>query len=381
MMIKTLFKIMLVALAIAALTACSTKNGSSHNNPDTGKHVGDWLDDHGKVAKEAPTANDGFAACEACHGSDFSGGSSEVSCFGCHGVPAPHPEAEVWLAEHTNTNEGNAPVCALCHHNNNPAPAPDGTEIGCFNATLCHVHPRDWLDRDQHGAAAKARPDGSEFLGFASCNTPACHGVAFDGVVTGTAFAPSCFGCHGLDAPHSDTPPWGPVDDQDPGPNVLRHITTDTANAPVCAFCHRDDSGAGVPLDVPSECFNNTLCHSVIDPHPDGWNAAEGDPQPHGIAAKLAPAPNADNAIQSFITCQSCHGDTLNGGQSGQDCYSCHGGLGTPHPLSPWRDDVYTHTNTSRANAVVCALCHGVSPLPAGKKYDCFNNTLCHGQQ
>ena len=229
------------------------------------------------------------------------------------------------------------------------------------------MHPRGWAERDQHGAAAKAKPDGSEFKGFSSCQVLECHGPDF----TGNEQVPSCFPCHGdFSAPHSEAEEWGP-----PG---FRHIDTNSNNAPVCEPCHEGESGVVVPPDTPIGCFNDTLCHNILNPHPAGWDTTEGDPQPHGQAAKLAPL---NGSIQSFISCQSCHGDNFDGGISEQSCFDCHGVIGTPHAPSPWRNSVYTHTNTARVNAVVCAICHGVSPLPVGKEFDCFNNTLCHGRK
>jgi hypothetical protein len=100
-----------------------------------------WSDPlvHGATAKKAPGSS-GFAACQICHGSDFSGRLTALACEVCHGVSAPHPSP--WLPgddyEHTTTNEANAPVCYQCHRNNNPTPAPPGTPPGCRNFTMCH---------------------------------------------------------------------------------------------------------------------------------------------------------------------------------------------------------------------------------------------------
>ena len=370
MKMKTLYRIMIVALAIgaAALIGCSDSSSSSHNDPDTGNHVKGWLDVHGLDAKKAPSSNNGFAACQVCHGGDFGGGSADVSCFGCHEIIAPHPQSAIWNANHQSTDQRNAPVCDQCHHHDNPAPAPEGTDVGCFNATLCHVHPMNWAERDLHGAAAKAKPDGSTFAGFAACQV--CHGDGFDGGIAGV----SCFDCH-VDRPHSNLDTWGD--------EPFRHITTNSANAPVCELCHRDVSGAGLPLSVPPGCFNDTLCHGVNNPHDPGWvDLTPGADEPHGEAAKLGPV---NGEIQGFLMCQSCHGDDFTGGISGQDCFECH--TETPHADAPWRGSPYTHTNTNRTNAAVCGECHDRDPnfnnhpAPAGREFDCFNNTLCHGHK
>jgi hypothetical protein len=95
----------------------------------------------------------GFAHCQKCHGSDFSGGIANVSCFSCHQTTAaPHPP-KPWLStaagtvSHSVTDQGNAAVCYGCHKNGANFtgtlvnPAPPNTAPGCFNATMCHAYP------------------------------------------------------------------------------------------------------------------------------------------------------------------------------------------------------------------------------------------------
>jgi len=129
---------------------CSSPNAQSSSsfNPETGLHVAGWTDPsmHGQSAKSAA---DGFFSCEECHGSNYTGGISAVQCSTCHGGSAPHPTSWITGAyTHTNTNTGNASVCAQCHANGTNSPvsppspaAPAGTAPGCFNSTLCHAEP------------------------------------------------------------------------------------------------------------------------------------------------------------------------------------------------------------------------------------------------
>jgi hypothetical protein len=128
--------------------SCFGNPAGCHHDP-----MAPWFDftlgatqQHGVSAKKAPGSS-GFAACQICHGNDFSGGGAGVVCAGCHGA-APHPS--LWLPgddyEHTTTDAANAPVCYQCHQNNNlnpdpslnPTPAPPGTPPGCRNFTMCH---------------------------------------------------------------------------------------------------------------------------------------------------------------------------------------------------------------------------------------------------
>jgi hypothetical protein len=129
-------------------------------------------------------------------------------------------------------------------------------DVSCFassfEGTSCHgvlvFHGTGWDDPDVHGPPTKAAPDGS--TGFESCKE--CHGEDY----TGGVMQVSCFTaeCHGVDAPHPPEP-W--LD------SPRTHIDTDEQNAEVCAECHRDESGAGIPLTTAADCFNNTLCHAV----------------------------------------------------------------------------------------------------------------------
>jgi hypothetical protein len=111
---------------------------------------------HGVAAEQAPVAQvpylvpamAGFAHCAKCHGADYNGGITSVSCKACH-KKAPHPD-KPWVSldptkpNHTNTYAGNAPECFKCHANGAnftgilATPAPAGTAPGCYNNTMCH---------------------------------------------------------------------------------------------------------------------------------------------------------------------------------------------------------------------------------------------------
>ena len=96
----------------------------------------------------APSATAGFASCQPCHGATYAEGPYRA-CFACHQQGAPHPD-KPWSGAtpntHALTNQGNAPVCFGCHHDNllntttvHPSAAPAaGAAPGCFNNTMCH---------------------------------------------------------------------------------------------------------------------------------------------------------------------------------------------------------------------------------------------------
>jgi len=180
---------------IAKVSCFSTsRNGVAchHFSPTWGDPT-----EHGASAKRAP-GNSSFIVCRTCHGNDFSGGGSGVSCFDCHGVSAPHP-SRPWIGTspavtHTNTDSVNAAVCIDCHAGGAntdpphppPTPAAAGTAPGCFNGTLCHnsavpagTHATGWLNSDNatgfHGL----------FVGTITCGN--CHPISGH---------PTCTTCH-----------------------------------------------------------------------------------------------------------------------------------------------------------------------------------------
>jgi hypothetical protein len=306
--------------------SASFEGQSCHPGGPRGGHPAGWSSpsSHGAGAK----AENGFPFCEDCHGGDFRGGTAGLSCFGCHGVPAPHPRAP-WRGAltHTSTNPSNAIVCAQCHRNSKPG------NPGCFNDTLCHAepagHPPGWAAASSHGAAAKAAP--GTMRGFAVCE--GCHGSNFGG-----SSGPSCFGCHGWNAPHARNGWQG---------GGTSHRSTDQSNASVCAQCHRSSSGA-------PGCFNATLCHGTGGGHPAGW-ASSGQ---HGAAALGSPG---------FTNCQGCHGAKFAGG-TGPTCLStgtCHR-WNAAHGKTGWQGGGGTHRR-QRGWEGICRLYH-----PNG----C---TTCHG--
>jgi predicted CxxxxCH...CXXCH cytochrome family protein len=311
----------LLIAAVLIIAACSDSNKQQIFDPETGKHIANWITDHRAAFLSDP------GRCTPCHGTDYRGGISGVSCYSAN-----------------------------------------------YGGTACHAngpgHAAGWATPTVHGPAAKSAPNASAMRGFSTCQI--CHGTDFTGGFSNRA----CAACHGGSAPHPQS--WIRI--------TYTHTNTDTGNAPVCALCHTNGSHSPIPAPSPAPsagtspgCFNATLCHGAAG-HPTNWTT----PTIHGPAAKSAPSAAA---MQGFSSCQPCHGNTFAGDSAHPACFSCHGGS-APHPVH-WITSPYTHTNTNEGNAVVCSLCHSAGanspttapPTPApGTPPGCFNATLCHAQ-
>ncbi|MGE5700312.1 MAG: CxxxxCH/CxxCH domain c-type cytochrome [Deltaproteobacteria bacterium] len=279
-------------------------------------HPAGWSDpaDHGAAAKDAPSANRGFAFCRTCHGTGFAGSGNAPSCINnsaCHGTSgnpatpaalnqAPHAKRQ-WRTSagttltHTSTasDNSNATVCYTCHSDRAntidvPAPTPafdPASPPGCFNSSLCHgeavAHPTgaSWLPGSLHGATAKAD------LTY-------------------------CQSCH-ADAPAPATNPrFNVVLVSPPGPNNSS-----------CENCHKTGTA-----------------HPPVDPA-----KATGDPRwyLHRLSGN------------KHVACPQCHGPTLQGpaeGGVGPRCQDCHR-LGPPI--------VFPSTAVQPAT---CTTCHTFPP-------------------
>ncbi len=370
-------------------------------NPDTGKHTAQWgaPDVHGAAAKGAASSTTGFAVCQECHTTDFSGGISKIACLntaGCHGMGVNAPHAAAWLPGNTYTHitadQGNAPVCALCHLGGRTPPSyatvPAGVQPGCFNNTLCHAvpghaNPAVWALPTGHGASAKAALNVSAISGFSTCQI--CHSTDF----TGGIALQSCMNtavCHGVGvfSPHASAP-WLIGTPSSLG--ALSHVSTDPSNGTICALCHLGNrtppSYVIVPAGTQTGCFNNTLCHAI----PTCLTNCHTGPPSGTTAPNQAGKHTAHDALPNVMgVCDTCHSGTgintidsskHNNGtvdvvflsacnaESGPAGYnaagatcsniSCHGGQITPGWLSGTVIDVNTQ----------CTACHVQGSKPA----------------
>jgi len=156
-----------------------------HDGP--GGHPEGWISPiepfHGDTV-----ALEGDQECAECHGEDFRGGWAEVSCYTCHDGPSGHPVN--WLKPSSPSfhakkvaAEGTS-ECAVCHG----ADFQGGwSGVSCYT---CHNgpsgHPVGWVvpgTDNFHGDEVEAEGD---------TRCQACHGADLGGGTSGV----SCSKCH-----------------------------------------------------------------------------------------------------------------------------------------------------------------------------------------
>ncbi len=308
-------------IPITGCIAChpGTVNADGTINVAGGKHVNGVLDGGSghpagwaDPASHGPAATAGLQNCAACHGADFSGGTSGVSCNACHAT-AGHPS---WQTE-----------CTFCH--GDPARTADAAfpEVGT-------------------GAVVRANlaspPVGSQGENAISAYAVGAHQAHVS--PTRYADAMPCAECHGPALP-ADTAHvggqvllgWGPV--------AAAH---GTPLAPPAGETNRWND-ATLPANG-ANCTN--YCHGAT------------------LGGGTRPSPKW-NEGPSGASCGSCHAlppAASAGHVQRGDCATCHPG----YPSSPVAASTITgaalatHVDgTAQVVPLSCTTCHGgANPAP-----------------
>lgn len=181
----------LLLLFVVTLAGCGSSNSQSTFSSDTGEHPAGWLPaGHMERALVA-----GLDSCAQCHGANYNGGISWISCTSCHmgGVNSVHPAnwgsyAYARHSDYVRSNGTGECANAWCH----------GTDLAGINesgpsCTLCHLggvyskHPIEWSSAIRsHGGYVTANPD-------VTCANLVCHVRNSEGEFLG---GPSCDSCH-----------------------------------------------------------------------------------------------------------------------------------------------------------------------------------------
>jgi len=331
----------------ACANACHGENLEGGNGPSCKKchenwpHFAGWKDKekHGVFVKE-----NGKAKCATkCHGADFTGGLSTVSCSSCHEIyPGKHLEA----AWQTYSGHGEYVLvdkkkdkseCTECHGEDYKG---GGTGKGCYKEN-CHVtypHLADWSA--SHGAYVLQNEKDKQQK---TCATKNCHGENLGGNPESSGddekLVYGCADCH-YQYPHLPLEQWPLHGEADP-------------TFEKCKTCHGADlKGKG----------SSDSCYSCHKTYPElhqqaGWKTTSTG---HGQTIK--------SGSLTLTDCKTCHGTGLDGGVSSKTCYSndaeCHSSY--PHPPAgvsnaDWPLKAGHGEFASNVGPLKCVTCHDKS--------------------
>lgn len=315
-------------------------------------------DFHGALLRQLDWS---FATCQGCHGADFRGGTSGVSCVSCH---ADGPTA-----------------CTTCHGTGpttNAHPKHAAAAVACGE---CHVVPASW-DDDGHilhdgvaitaparvtfGARAQRTLDPADRTGppawdGETCTNVYCHGAVLH-AAGGTATAPrwddpapagGCTRCHG------DPPPTASharTDCATCHPAAAPHIdgVVQVGRTAGCSGCHGSPASPAPPTDLAGNTHTTAIGVGAHQAHlqaPERISAPVPCEACHAVPATVDDPGHLDHAGPATVTA------ALGWDRAAQTCGTawCHG------PARPiWTQS--TH--------VACGDCHGIPPADAAHAPD-----------
>jgi predicted CxxxxCH...CXXCH cytochrome family protein len=313
-----------------------------------------------------------FPLCASCHGSDFSGGVSGVSCLGCH--------------------RDGPTACATCHgtgptsfaHTIHASPRvmfgpiagpvvgglPGGGGVTCGE---CHIVPASW-DDDGHivhdGVAITTPPQitfgaragltiapadrhGAPSWDGTTCRNIYCHGDALPIAAGGIATTPrwddpvptaTCTACHGDPPPSHLRSDCGSCH-----PRTAPHMDGIVQIGTGCDGCHGSPSSPAPPVDLEGNLFTTAIGVGAHQAHLQGASRISA-PVPCATCHLVPASVDSPGHIDSLPPAEVTQG--LGWDHNAQTCATsyCHG---TARPV--W----------TSSGQVVCGSCHGIPPASA----------------
>jgi len=287
-------------------------------NPDSG-------DFHGKLLREQKYA---FGVCQKCHGTDFAGGSSGVSCLGCHSKgPTDCSTCHGAIASKGSHAHHLGAAGASAVTGGPGAAAPLGKSYGCQE---CHVVPTAYTDVGHiFLASGELDPPPAEVkLGATAALTPAGATRAAEPSYDPATQSCSNVYCHGAvlaDTTGTNTHPvWSAPATGQADCGTCHGLPPNHANGSVCSACHPavvdkdrkivapdlhidgkvDFAAAGADATAGSNCAG---CHgSAASPAPPRSLAGQTAPTARGVGAHQAHL-QATAHLRGPIACNECH--------------------------------------------------------------------------
>ena len=173
-------------------------------------HPQDWVDVNSEIFHGNKVMAVGSESCTSCHGTDFQGGTSGVSCYECH-TNYPHPDGwatpdyghDVYMqsinwayqacqichgSDYTGGSSGQS--CLTCHH----------TPGGLQSCNLCHGNNK----ADIADFTSWAPPEDLHKNTATSAVGVGAHQIHLSGTTWSTAYFRNCSLCHVVPASFND---------------------------------------------------------------------------------------------------------------------------------------------------------------------------------
>lgn len=334
--------VFLLLLVLAALVGCSEEMVHS-TLPDA--HPQEWMAQesenfHGKVSQSS-----GVASCIECHGADFDGGRSRVSCVDCHA----HVEGFCVACHGGLENQSGAPPYSLRGTTVTTSRGVgahtvhlDGGDLSAgFECTMCHDVPAFTLQEGHYDSLSTtgylftdsiAEIAWGDFAGTeshwshasATCSNTYCHGNFTGG-------------------------------------NSDNAVVWNGSNQAVCGSCH------DIGTEPASLGWKHAYHVGVAGLGCDECHAGVVDAATSIVDKSLHVNGNVDQSVRDTTLCQSCHGSGT------ASCTTCHGGTDNSSGAPPrgLRGESSTtslavgaHTvhleGGSLADGFACSECHVV---------------------
>jgi predicted CxxxxCH...CXXCH cytochrome family protein len=289
----------LVTLGAALLGGCSTDRALSES--PSGIHPAGWkIKGNPNFHAEYLKANKfPLSKCQTCHGTDYAGGPTQVTCSqasGCHvakqddGSFKPLPPSACTTCHGVNgtprpasgAHQQHAPYCDTCHQ----VPTPDQIEQHASGdvSTLIHFG----------GVAVSGGKTPTWDRVAGRCSNTYCHGTLSPPWSDTTKI--QCDSCHG--APPDSHKRWA---------RVANGVAS-------CVTCHPDSSAPSAPLhrngvvDLLATVTCNTCHGSAARPSPPVSLDGSTDPTTRGVGAHARHLdPTLADRIAAPVPCDTCH--------------------------------------------------------------------------
>lgn len=254
---SSMIRITFLIIALVALAACGKVNSDAPPVDSNGKHPVDWIGQHKNVARVSTST------CSQCHGSDLTGGITQIGCF------STTQKSVSGFACHATSPAANPTGCVSCHSlppNGTTAPNranAHAKHLALFGLTCdsCHSGGGSGTVNHAKGVAAvslpvtlKAKSITTSFGYDATsgkCSGIICHGGQPTPIWSGGIInvATDCLKCHeqgsASQAPQYNSfysGQWSFNGSSSVNLHKLHLLSTDTKTTPatpiVCINCH-----------------------------------------------------------------------------------------------------------------------------------------------